>query len=468
MANFRSSPMFGARSPMLSPILPLNNRMPTNGHVQNGDSSNTNGSHGRLSPNNVSPTFDSAFFGNGAVNRNPPGTVGFANWQNELFRKAARDGFHFNMLVVGRSGLGKSTFVKTLFASDVYDPQAATAKKIINCGGTMAIEETTVELVENGVRLFLTVIDTPGFGDSIDNRDCLAPIAAYIDGKYSEYLADETKVHRASRIKDVRVHCCLYFLPPSGHGLSPLDAECMKTLNGRVNIIPIIAKADTMTPDECADFKKTIMEEIAAHRIKVYSFPSINDDGTPDKHQLEYESRVPFAVCGSTTFVEIRGKPTRVRKYPWGCVEIDNIKHNDFVAIRHMVIRTSMFDLIDSTRFVHYENFRIGRMMDLSEQQKQLDHEYQQREALLDGEWKEKRELINANITKMQQTVEKKRKMLADRRKWLEDQKAELFRDVPVARRFLSASSMNDSASTNSDSKSVKSKSSVNIFRSYK
>ena len=32
----------------------------------------------------------------------------------------------------------------------------------------------------------------------------------------------------------------------------------MKRLHDKVNIIPLIAKADTLTPEECRDFKKTV------------------------------------------------------------------------------------------------------------------------------------------------------------------------------------------------------------------
>ena len=45
----------------------------------------------------------------------------------------------------------------------------------------------------------------------------------------------------------------------AGHGLKPLDIEFMKQLHDKVNIIPVLAKADTMTPEEVAEFKMTIM-----------------------------------------------------------------------------------------------------------------------------------------------------------------------------------------------------------------
>lgn len=40
--------------------------------------------------------------------------------------------------------------------------------------------------------------------------------------------------------------------------LKPLDVEFMKRLHDKVNIIPVVAKADTMTPEECSLFKRTV------------------------------------------------------------------------------------------------------------------------------------------------------------------------------------------------------------------
>ena len=40
--------------------------------------------------------------------------------------------------------------------------------------------------------------------------------------------------------------------------LKPLDIEFMKRLHEKVNIIPLIAKADTLTPEECQQFKKQV------------------------------------------------------------------------------------------------------------------------------------------------------------------------------------------------------------------
>lgn len=86
------------------------------------------------------------------------------------------------------------------------------------------------------------------------------PVIDYIESKYEEFLNAESRVTRR-QIPDSRVHCCLYFVSPSGHGLKPLDVEFMQRLHDKVNIIPVIAKADTMTPDECAQFKKQVQRK---------------------------------------------------------------------------------------------------------------------------------------------------------------------------------------------------------------
>lgn len=86
------------------------------------------------------------------------------------------------------------------------------------------------------------------------------PVIDFIENKYEEYLTAESRVQRKA-ITDTRVHCCLYFIAPSGHGLKPLDVEFMQRLCDKVNIIPVIAKADTMTPEEVALFKKQVSKK---------------------------------------------------------------------------------------------------------------------------------------------------------------------------------------------------------------
>ncbi len=48
---------------------------------------------------------------------------------------------------------------------------------------------------------------------------------------------------------------------------------------------------------------------------------------------------MPFAVVGSNTVVDSGGRKMRGRVYPWGVVEVENLEHNDFIALRNMLIR---------------------------------------------------------------------------------------------------------------------------------
>jgi septin family protein len=50
----------------------------------------------------------------------------------------------------------------------------------------------------------------------------------------------------------------LHFIQPTGHALRELDIQLMKRLATRVNIIPVIAKADTLTHAERSVFKKRV------------------------------------------------------------------------------------------------------------------------------------------------------------------------------------------------------------------
>jgi septin family protein len=61
-------------------------------------------------------------------------------------------------------------------------------------------------------------------------------------------------------IVDNRIHAVVYFIQPTGHSLKPIDIEVMKKLHTKVNLIPVIAKADTVTDDEIDNYKKRVSD----------------------------------------------------------------------------------------------------------------------------------------------------------------------------------------------------------------
>ncbi|GAA5844898.1 hypothetical protein JCM9279_000035 [Rhodotorula babjevae] len=291
------------------------------------------------------------------------GFVGFANLPNQYHRRSVRKGFHFTAMVVGESGLGKSTLVNTLFNTSLY------AKKDVprpehDRPQTVAIESITADIEENGVRLRLTVVDTPGYGDFINNVDGWKPILDNIEARFDSYLEQENRVNRNKTV-DNRIHACLYFIEPTGHSLKPVDLEFMRRLHTRVNLIPVIAKADTLTDDEVAQFKARILSDLAHHRIDIYQAPQYDqeDEETLAENE-EIVRKIPFAVVGSDTVVATSdGRQARGRAYPWGTIEVDNEDHCDFVKLRQMLVRTHMEELKEHTNDVLYEQYRAEKLL---------------------------------------------------------------------------------------------------------
>lgn len=86
------------------------------------------------------------------------------------------------------------------------------------------------------------------------------PIIEFLDDQHESYMLQEQQPRRVDKI-DLRVHACLYFIRPTGHTLKPLDIEVMKRLSSRVNLIPVVAKADTLSPADLARYKQRVSIE---------------------------------------------------------------------------------------------------------------------------------------------------------------------------------------------------------------
>jgi septin 3/9/12 len=100
--------------------------------------------------------------------------------------------------MIGQTGLGKSTLINTLFASHLIESKGRTEPDIsprqtteIHAqshsesprsyhGPELMDEQLILAIVENGVRLKMNIIDTPGYGDQINNDGCWEPIIKYV------------------------------------------------------------------------------------------------------------------------------------------------------------------------------------------------------------------------------------------------------------------------------------------------
>jgi len=136
--------------------------------------------------------------------------------------------------------------------------------------------------------LRVTIIDTPGFGNQVNHHHSVQPITEYISqcrqrrfrreqapsytttpttGAPAAATATTNKNSNAGRASSsssylehdhtnynsMLVHVCLYFISP-GRFLA-IDQHFLQHVQQELTIIPIIAKADTMTDEEIARFR---------------------------------------------------------------------------------------------------------------------------------------------------------------------------------------------------------------------
>ncbi|KXJ85755.1 Septin-domain-containing protein [Microdochium bolleyi] len=275
--------------------------------------------------------------------------------------KNTKKAIEFSLMVCGSSGTGRTTFVNMLCGKRVLehvDPDEP-------MGQGLQIRTTTIELQleEEHTCVSLTIVDTPGFGDEIDNEESFAKIVGYLEKQHDDHLMEESRIKRNPRFRDNRVHAMLYFITPTGHGLRELDIELMKRLASRVNVIPVIGRADSLTPSELAQSKELILEDIEYHRIPVYNFPhDVDDDDETIEENTELRRLMPFAIVSSEEVMEVGGQMAPVRKYPWGCVEVNNPHHSDVLAIRSALLHSHLVDLKEITYDVLYEDYRTTKL----------------------------------------------------------------------------------------------------------
>ena len=159
----------------------------------------------------------------------------------------------------------------------------------------------------------------------------------------------------------------------------------MKHLHGYVNIVPVIAKADTLTIEERDSFKQRIREDLNFHGISIYPSAYGAEDEEDASANAKIEVRewvhwrlgdswslllsllppslpsslpsllppspltpslppslqqyIPFAVIGSDREVVVSGKKLLGRQTKWGFIEVENRKHCEFSQLRDMLIK---------------------------------------------------------------------------------------------------------------------------------
>ncbi|MBN3293080.1 SEP10 protein, partial [Polypterus senegalus] len=398
------------------------------------------------------------------------GHVGFDSLPDQLVNKSTNQGFCFNILCVGETGIGKSTLMDTLFNTSFENFESSHFEPKVK------LRAQTYELNESNVRLKLTIVNTVGFGDQMNKQQSYQPVVDYIDAQFESYLQEELKIKRSLyNYHDSRIHVCLYFISPTGHSLKSLDLVTMKKLDSKVNIIPVIAKADTISKSELHKFKIKIMSELVSNGVQIYQFPI--DDESVAKINSTMNGHLPFAVVGSTEEVKIGNKMVKARQYPWGVVQVENENHCDFVKLREMLICVNMEDLREQTHTRHYELYRRCKLeemgfkdtdpenkpvslqetyeikrqeflLELQRREDEMRQTFVQRVKEKEAELKEAERELQNKFEHLKRLHQEERMKLDEKKKLLEDEinafnKRKSAAELLQAQAFSSSSSMN-------------------------
>ncbi|XBW37766.1 hypothetical protein QEN19_003347 [Hanseniaspora menglaensis] len=303
----------------------------------------------------------------------PSSYVGFETITSQIESKLIRKGFQFNIMSVGYSGLGKSTFINTLFSSSLKNggeslDHVEDESTILK---TTEIKTKSFNLKEGKVKLNVNLIDTPGFGDQINNSKQWEPIVKHIKEQYSLYLRKELTANRERRIVDTRIHCILYFLSPNlANGLTELDIMTLKKLSEISNVVPVIAKADTLTKIELETYRNRVQKEFELLNLNLYP----HDEQFESDDELDEETReaendliklIPFAIIGSNNVAN--NTKIRSNEKTNDVINVEDPNVCEFVYLREFLIRSKLQDLIETTSYIHYENFRAKQLIALKE-----------------------------------------------------------------------------------------------------
>jgi septin family protein len=314
----------------------------------------------------------------------------------------------FNILLAGQANTGKSTFFATLrqaldvkeefhvdaftapLVNEVKEAQRMSVLSLSphflnqkNTPGNI-VSHCSYILEEGGEEITMTLFDTLSLRPEqegvtsyeeaeskqpavdADNQPLtnLGHIMQFITKQFDVGLIEETKVRRDLKNPHSQVHVCLYFVDPFLTPLSPTDVYAMKRLAQVVNVVPVLAKGDSLTKRMAALLKDRILDDIQRYHIPVFDFPD-EEDADPELSQQNTTLRLmmPFTVIGmEQTSLKLNGQQLLVREYPWGTVDIENPQHCDFSLLRQLLLSTHRETFKRIVQEYYYERYRTLRL----------------------------------------------------------------------------------------------------------
>lgn len=283
---------------------------------------------------------------------------------------------YIKLLVVGDSGLGKTTLIRSLMSTpgerlQVHDGSFTPTEQFIKDPESLC---STISWRDEDDRVIWVyrMQDTPGYGDTLDLNESISTVLDFVQEQNIKWLHLEQSRDRKedmAEMEDPRIDLCLFCIGP--HRLRPADLKFMYEIGLHVPVVPVVTKADTMTIREAGMYRTEVANKIAnpmlpgiKDKINIFHFErdtmaraGVNDSGTPTP---------PFLVIASNDINEDlnSGDPPLYwpeRRYPWGIAEAFNKDHSDLLSLRGLLLKEALEE-INKTKRQRYESWRRSQL----------------------------------------------------------------------------------------------------------
>ncbi|OAQ86302.1 Sep4b [Purpureocillium lilacinum] len=345
-----------------------------------------------------------------------------------------KDPTPFNILVIGTRGSGKTSFIeflKTAFALPAHKrptrkPEEDDFKVHAPASGNFVPHYLETEI--DSERIGLTLWDSEGVEKNLVDLQ-LREMSGFLESKFEETFAEEMKVVRSPGVQDTHIHAVFFVLDPAAldrniasarkaagyqnggvNGLNhrtfggldhDVDLQILRALSGKTTVIPVIAKADTVTTKHMNVLKKAVWDSIKKANLDPLEALGLDDEGddlsgrideedeeaiddephmmpspptSPNskrlssqsirKHKAQPETKeddTPFLPL-SIISPDLYEPGVAGRQFPWGFADPYNETHCDFQRLKEAVFSEWRAELREASREQWYEGWRTNKL----------------------------------------------------------------------------------------------------------
>lgn len=259
-----------------------------------------------------------------------------------------------SILITGAKGSGKTSFVKFLETTLALPPHKRTRGHTPppHMHNESPFTSSYVETDVEGERVGVTLWDSQGLEKSIIDLQ-LRDLAAFVESKFEETFNQESRVVRTPGVKDTHIHCVLLLLDPARLDVTmrskdnystkkslvgedeTLDLDVIRALEGKTTVIPIVAKADTLTAAHMTHLKRLVWSNVKHAKLDPLEALNLDDE---DEDEDEDESEDSEALDGefSSSESEI---PKATRSPPRKVTEDTNAEDSDTMGSTFSPVR---------------------------------------------------------------------------------------------------------------------------------